>query len=98
MTVLFLNSATQTSQELQQHRVHARPDGDSITISTVNGMTDLNGNTYTARRIDATTLDLYTGLPSAKDISGMTNANPVVVTTTTSLFGLSNGTKIAIQT
>ena len=33
---------------------------DQITITTV-AMTELNGITYFARRIDATTLDLYTG-------------------------------------
>ena len=58
-------------------------------------MTEPNGNTYYVRRIDATTLDLYTGPINAKDISGMTNANPVVVTTQ-QVHGLSNGTKIAI--
>ena len=94
--IVPMNSASQTSPvRITTTQSHAVSDGDSITISTVNGMTDLNGNTYTARRIDATTLDLYTGLPSAKDISGMTNANPVEVTTTAS-HGLSNGTKIAI--
>lgn len=94
--IVPMNSASQTSPvRITTTQNHAVSDGDSITISTVNGMTDLNGNTYTARRIDATTLDLYTALPNAKDISGMTNANPVVVTTTTS-HGLSNGTKIAI--
>ena len=74
---------------------HAVSDGDDITITTVAGMTELNGNTYTARRIDPTTLDLYSGDFNAKTISAATQANPVEITTVED-HGLIDGTAIAI--
>ena len=94
--IVPMTSATQTSPvRIVTSQSHAVSTDDQITITTVNGMTELNGNTYYVRRIDASTLDLYSDLASAKDISGMTQANPVVVSTTTA-HGLINGTKIAI--
>ena len=94
--VVPINSATKTYPvRITTTQSHAVSDGDDITISTVAGMTELNGNTYKARRIDPTTLDLYSSAFSAKTISAATQANPVEITTVED-HGLVDGTAIAI--
>ena len=74
---------------------HFVENNDTITIQSVGGMTNLNGNTYTARRIDASTLDLYSTTFNQKTISGATKTNPVRVTTLEA-HGLSSSDEIAI--
>jgi len=74
---------------------HFVESNDTITINSVGGMTNLNGNSYTARRVDASTLDLYSTAFNQKTISGATQANPVRITTLEA-HSLSNGNAIAI--
>jgi hypothetical protein len=70
-------------------------NGDSVTINNVQGMTQLNGNTYTVSAVSGTAFTLtgvnstgygaYTGSGKATqvvNITGITNANPGVITAT----------------
>ena len=74
---------------------HFVESNDTITIQSVGGMTNLNGNTYTARRVDASTLDLYSTAFNQKTVSNATQTNPVRVTTLEA-HGLSSSNEIAI--
>jgi len=45
-------------------------DGAKISIASVSGMTELNGNTYYAKRLTSTTLQLYTDLALSTTLNG----------------------------
>jgi len=94
--IVPISNATKTYPvRITTSQSHAVSDGDTISISTVAGMTELNGNSYVARRIDASTLDLYSAAFSAKTISAATQASPVEITTVED-HGLIDGTAVAI--
>lgn len=65
---------------------HGRTDGDSVTLSDVVGMTEVNGNTYKVANAQAT----------QATVTSITSGTTTVVTTTAP-HGLSNGDKVKVD-
>lgn len=72
---------------------HGFSDGDYVDFTAILGMTELNGNRYIVIDKTTNTFELAEKTRTAT-ISGATQANPVVITSTA--HGLSDGDEIAI--
>ena len=99
-TEIVISGATQADPVvITTATAHGRINGDHVYIRAVEGMTQLNGNTYVAVEVTSTTVklaDTGTSLGDKVAISGATQADPVVITTTID-HGLSNSDKILIR-
>jgi len=104
----LITGVTQANPGVVTSTAHGIANGQTVLISNVNGMVELNGNTYTAANITVNTLELsgtnttgFTAYGSgggicvypAGTISGISNANPAVVTASNNF---SNGDQVII--
>jgi hypothetical protein len=91
----LITGATQANPCVITSATHGIANGQQVLISNVQGMVELNGNTYTAANVTANTLELsgtdstaFTAYTSgggicvypAATITGISQANPAVVT------------------
>lgn len=90
-----ISGVTNANPAVVTDTAHGYSNGDIVTINNVQGMTQLNGNTYTVAGvaantfqlsgIDSTAFGVYTGGGKATQkvvISAISNANPGVITAT----------------
>ena len=78
----FINNATKTVPvRITTTTDHFVNDNEDVTISGVNGMTQLNNNTYKARRISDKVIDLYSSEFSNVAISTVALTTPIRIVT-----------------
>jgi hypothetical protein len=106
-TDTVISAATNANPCAITDTAHGYTTGDVIEINDVQGMTQLNGNTYTVTKtgtntytigVDSTAYGTYTASGKATkilNISGITTASPGVITATN--HGLSNGQYVFIS-
>ena len=69
-TSATISAATQADPVVITATGHEIKDGDAVTIAGVVGMTELNGNTYYVKVVDANTLSLHSSTGATIDGSG----------------------------
>lgn len=97
-----ITDITQANPAVATSASHGLADGDYVLFENVVGMTKLNGNRYEITGKTTNTINLlntdsrnYTAYHSSKTVSGATQADPVVITTSAA-HGLASGDVVNI--